>query len=144
MADDGGFTYLNAENIWKHISKEQNYPNSGTLLYVALYTTAPNWDDGTGSGGTAVEVTGAGYSRVSLLSTLWYGNHEGHLNGAELLFGPATEDWGIIRGWGIWNSTQTIMLMYGTFDGGDFGIPTDVLNGDSLSIPYGGIFFGLE
>lgn len=83
-------------------------------VYVALYTTVPTTDAGSG----AVEVTGGSYARVSVTnnSTNWP-NATGGLksNATAIAFPTATASWGTVTGYGIYDAaTSGNLILFGT------------------------------
>ena len=72
-------------------------PTRPTAWYVGLYTTTPTADAGTGG----VECSNTGYARQSVTWT----RTSGTLNpSAVVTFGPATEAWTAVVGFGIFSA----------------------------------------
>lgn len=95
-------------------------PTRPTAWYVGLFTTTPTADDGTGG----TECSNAGYARqsVTLVRTLQTVNPS-----AVVTFGPATENWTEVVGFGFWDAiTAGTMLAFE-----DLVTPRTLSNGDS-------------
>jgi hypothetical protein len=76
-----------------------DYSLDTATVYLALYTVAPT--DST----NGTEVTGGGYERKEItLSTSTSGLKT---NSADLVFGPATENWGDVAGAAVCDATTT-------------------------------------
>jgi len=81
-------------------------------LYIGLSTTAPNPD-----GTNFTEPTGGGYARVAFPNNLthWYAATEDNpsvkANALPVLFPEATDDWGTVTHWGIFNAAQSGTLL---------------------------------
>ena len=91
-----------------------------TAWYVGLFTTTPTADDGTGG----TECSNAGYARqsVTLVRTLQTMNPS-----AVVTFGPATENWTEVVGFGFWDAvTAGNMLAFEALV-----TPRTLSNGDS-------------
>lgn len=108
--------------ILDHFVGNSAYTIPGT--YVGLFTTLPVSDASIGDAGTGgTEVaSGFGYSRISVTNnaTNWpdatEGGSSGSLksNGTAINFGVATDSWGTVEGWGIWDgATGNNLLAYG-------------------------------
>jgi len=111
-------------------------------IYLALFTTMPDPEDGTG--GVEVSISGTGYSRVLFpLGTQYEGANSGDgtfFFNLDLIFlGPRTgSSWGTILGWGIVDTASgAYTLLYsGTFST-SFSPPVDrglLFNSSSISI----------
>ena len=96
-------------------------------VYIALFTTTPTGDDGTGG----TEVTGGAYARVTAAtgtgnwkdpSTATQGQTK---NLVKLVFPVATANWGTINGMGIYDASGGGNLYYF----GDITTPTAVNSG---------------
>jgi len=95
--------------------------------YFALFTTAPN-DAG---GGTEVNTSGTGYSRVSVANnTTNFGTitlpTTTKTNSTAIQFGTATASWGTITSFGIYDASSGGNLLFW----GDLTTPRSVLTGD--------------
>jgi len=93
--------------IMNHIFRNTAY-TSPTALYIALFTTDPT------DAGTGTEVSGGGYARQSIA----FGEpSNGEVkNSADITFPAATESWGTVSYWGIYdNSSGGNFLAYGAF-----------------------------
>lgn len=95
-------------------------PTRPTAWYVGLFTTTPTADDGTGG----TECSNAGYARqsVTLVRTLQTMNPS-----AVVTFGPATENWTEVVGFGFWDAVTAGNLL--AFE--DLVTPRTLSNGDS-------------
>jgi hypothetical protein len=91
-----------------------------TAWYVGLFTTTPTGDDGSGG----VECSNTGYTReaVTLVRTGSTMNPS-----ATVTFGPATENWTEVVGFGFWDALTVGNLM--AFK--DLVTPRTLSNGDS-------------
>jgi hypothetical protein len=102
-------TYL--KNKLQDAALGGGYTKPGTV-YVALYTATPNAD----GGGT--EVTGGSYARAAVTnnSTNWPNATAGvKENGAIITFAAATDAWGTVTHWGIFDAlTSGNLLWWGT------------------------------
>jgi len=94
------------------------YPTVPANFYVALYTTMPTAQDGTG----AVEVSGGAYARQAVASgtspwvaTAASGTAQQTSNVNQISFPQATANWGTILGIGIYDaSSGGNLLWFGT------------------------------
>jgi hypothetical protein len=79
--------------------------------WIALFTTAPTADDGS----NAVEVSGGGYTRVSVAAASWGTPGSSPLqvtNTATINFPTATASWGSIVAWGIYDAQTAGNLIW--------------------------------
>jgi hypothetical protein len=91
--------------IINHMLRNQSFTPASTL-YLGLFTVAP------GETGGGTEVSGGGYARQSFTLTAASGGASS--NTADIVFGPATANWGTIVAVAIFDaSTGGNMLMYG-------------------------------
>lgn len=89
-------------------------------VWVALFSTAPTADDGTG----AVELSGNGYARVATSGANWNaasGTHPSTIsNSADITFPAATADWAAHVAWGLYDASSAGNLLawdyLGAFD----------------------------
>lgn len=86
-----------------------------TTHYIALFTTNPTDDDGTG----AVEVSGGSYARASITASSGYSAISGSgtsahqiSNSGTITFATPTADWGTVIGIGIYDASTTGNLLY--------------------------------
>lgn len=86
-----------------------------TTHYVALFTTNPTADDGTG----AVEVSGGSYARASITASSGYSAISGSgtsphqiSNAGVVTFATPTANWGTITGIGIYDASTSGNLLY--------------------------------
>lgn len=91
-----------------------------TAWYVGLFTTTPTADDGTG--GTECSNTGYARQAVTLVRTGSTMNPN-----ATVTFGPATENWTEVVGFGFWDALTAGNMM--AFK--DLVTPRTLSNGDS-------------
>jgi hypothetical protein len=91
---------------------------TGPSTYIALFTT-PLGDDGTGG----TEVSGGAYARVqvhengSVSTPKWNlaaaeGEHYVVDNAGEVAFAEATADWGMVKGFGVYDAASSGNLLY--------------------------------
>ena len=81
-----------------------------SAVYLALFPTDPG-DDMTGS----TELSAGGYSRQQV--TFNAASNGAASNSADVTFGPATEDWGSIGGWALYDAaTGGNALYHGAFE----------------------------
>lgn len=102
-----------------------NLLKDGALTYeLALFITNPGRDE---TGGT--EVTGAGYGR----QTVEFGTPSvgSVLNSNEVVFSIATEDWGTVVGFGVYDSSANLVRI------GDLSAPTSVDDGNIVRFAIG-------
>jgi hypothetical protein len=100
------FARRTAEGILQHITGYQAIFAEPTA-YVALFTTAPS--DDTGSG--AVEVSGGGYARVATSAATWNAASTGTdpttlSNAAAITFAAATASWGTVVAIGLYDAAS--------------------------------------
>lgn len=86
-----------------------------TTHYVALFTTNPTDDDGTG----AVEVSGGSYARASVTASSGYSAISGSgtaahqiSNSGTITFATPTANWGTVIGIGIYDAASAGNLLY--------------------------------
>jgi hypothetical protein len=86
-----------------------------TTHYIALFTTNPTADDGTG----AVEVSGGSYARASITASSGYSAISGSgtsphqiSNSGTVTFPTPTGNWGTIIGIGIYDASTSGNLLY--------------------------------
>jgi len=104
--------------------------------YLALFTlpaTSPT------DASTFVEVTGGSYARVAT-SGLWAAPASGAVTtSGDIVFGPASADWGTIAAIGLYDKSTSGRLMYYSDlrDGGGVVVTKFIGAGDRLTIPTG-------
>lgn len=88
-----------------------------TTVYVALFTTNPTADDGTG----AVEVSGGSYARASITTSTGWSSISGSgtsphqiSNASTITFATPTANWGAVIGIGIYDASSAGNLLYWT------------------------------
>lgn len=103
------------ENAILNWMKGTAFPAAPATVYVALFTTAPSDDAGTG----AVEVTGGSYARASITTTTGWSSISGApgsaaqiSNGASVTFATPTANWGTIVADGIYDAAAGGNLLY--------------------------------
>lgn len=111
--------------------------------YVALFTTAPTADDGTG----AVEVSGGGYARVATSAASWGAATAPPpliANGAAIVFPTATADWGTIVAAGLYDAASGGNLLFWDWLGACAWRPVTVSAADPavFSLPAHGLAAG--
>lgn len=86
-----------------------------TTVYVALFTTNPTADDGTG----AVEVSGGAYARASITTSSGWSAISGSgvsphqiSNAGVVTFATPTANWGTVIGIGIYDALTAGNLLY--------------------------------
>jgi hypothetical protein len=86
-----------------------------TTVYVALLTTNPTADDGTG----AVEVSGGSYARVAITTSTGWSSISGSgtsphqiSNAATITFPTPTANWGAVIGIAIYDASTAGNLLY--------------------------------
>lgn len=86
-----------------------------TTHYIALFTTNPTDDDGTG----AVEVSGGSYARASVTASSGYSAISGSgtnahqiSNSGTITFATPTANWGTVIGIGIYDASTSGNLLY--------------------------------
>lgn len=97
------------------------FPAAPTTVYVALFTTAPTNDSGTG----AVEVSGGAYARVAITTSSGWSAISGApsaaaqiSNAGTITFATPTANWGTINAIGLYDaSTAGNLLYWTTFSG---------------------------
>ena len=107
-----------------------------STVYVALYTSDPTDDD------TGTEVSGGGYSRqeVTFSSPIAKDGRTEISNDTEIVFGPATEDWGTVTHVGLRDaSTGGNLLYYGPLT-----VPHTVSTDQQLRFAVGGLTLTLD
>lgn len=102
----------NAQLNWL---KGTTYPAAPANTYVALLTTAPTDDTGTG----AVEVSGGSYARAAIASSGWSAISGGGGTGAEQIsnsgsvsFPTPTANWGTVVAIGLYDASSAGNLLY--------------------------------
>lgn len=103
-----------------------------TPLKVVLYTTMPNQETGVGG----VQVSGGGYAAQNV--TFGSAAAGSASNTADVVFGPATADWGSVVGAGITDNAGSLLWS------GSFGTPRTVSNTDTFTFPAGQITVSLD
>jgi len=96
-------------------------------LKVALFTTSPNQE--TGTGGT--EVSGGSYARTSV--TFGAASGGSSANSADVTFPTATALWGTVVAAGIYDSAGTPVLLWV----GNLSASKTIDTGDTFKIPSG-------
>lgn len=106
-----GFSDYAAKHILDWVTGKTAMPSLPTA-FIALFTTAPTADDGTG----AVEVSGGSYARVSTAGTDWNaaaGSAPSTTsNSATKSFPAATGSWGTVVAWGIYDASSAGNLLF--------------------------------
>lgn len=109
----------------------------GATVYLALFTATP------GDTGGGTEVSTGSYARVSMTNndTNWPNASSGQKpNGTVITFPTASADWGTVTHWGVYSaSTAGTLYWYGTI-----GTSRDVVNGDGVFFPVGGLIVTLD
>lgn len=72
-------------------------------FYIGLYTQLPE------ANSPGVEVSGAGYARISL-GAVDFGGQDIVTNSESLTFPSAQGDWGIVRGFGLFNENGHLLI----------------------------------
>ena len=122
--------------IIDHILRGTPYTAPSGNVCIALFTTNPSNDNG----GSAVEVSGNNYIRANVAASLsgWTGTQGGSgavssgssgfaNNASAITFQAPTGDWGVVRGFGMYDSfTGGNLLFYGALT-----IPKTINNGDA-------------
>lgn len=108
MAFTGKSNYAEALMIkWLWTTDAVTRPS---IYYMALFTTVPTSDDGTG----AVEVSGGSYVRFGKNYLTFASPDRASFGSCQ--FSSATADWGTLNGWGIYDaSSGGNLLTAGTF-----------------------------
>lgn len=108
----GASQYL--ENALLNWLKGTTFPATLANTYVALYTTNPSDDAGTG----AVEVSGNSYARVAIASSGWAALSgapsapDQTSNSGTVTFATPTGNWGTITGVGIYDASSAGNLLW--------------------------------
>lgn len=104
----------------------------GGTVYLALFTSNP------GETSTGTEVTGGGYTRKVIPFTITSNSAS---NSAEVNFGQATANWGVVSHWAIMSAiTGGNMYYYGaTENAGGTNTTFTVNNGDTIKLPIGSV-----
>lgn len=108
----GASQYL--ENARLNWLKGTTYLSAPANTYVALYTTAPSDDSGTG----AVEVTGGSYARVAVASGGWSAISGAPTaaaqvsNTAAVTFPTSTASWGTVVAFGLYDALTSGNLLW--------------------------------
>lgn len=106
-----------------------------TPLKIALYTTTPNTE--TGSGGT--EVSGYNYARTNVTFSAASGGSTA--NSADVTFPTASGgSWGTVQGIGIYDSAGTPVLLWV----GALTTPKTIDDGDTFKILAGALTISLD
>lgn len=100
--------------------------------YVGLFTTLPT-DSVAG-----VEVVGTGYARQ--LVTWELPTDTGIRNATHVTFGSAGSSWGLVIGFGVWDTTTTGNLLYY----GNINPTADLVAGDTYRLPSGAISLSMD
>ncbi len=86
-----------------------------TTVYVALFTTNPTADDGTG----AVEVSGGSYARVAITTSSGWSSISGSgtsphqiSNAGVVTFATPTANWGTVIGVAVYDASSAGNLLY--------------------------------
>lgn len=99
-----GFTSALEQDILDHVFNKASY-TAPTSWWVALYTTTPTADDGTGG----TEASGGAYARVETTAADWNSATAADPcitdNATAIQFATATADWGTINGWGLFTTS---------------------------------------
>lgn len=96
------FTDYTENQIAQWLVGNADMPTSHGNVYVALHTSNPG-DDGQGN-----EVSAGSYSRVQTAAgTDWTINGGEFENAVEITFPEATEDWGTITHFSLWDGSTT-------------------------------------
>lgn len=107
----GKSTYLSDKMLnWL---KGTAFATAPTTVYVALFTTNPTADDGTG----AVEVSGGSYARVAITTSTGWSSISGTnprqiSNGGTLSFPLPTANWGSVVGIAVYDASSAGNLLY--------------------------------
>jgi hypothetical protein len=117
---------------WLNVVGTPTRPTSP--LQVALFTTAPNIE--TGSGGT--EVSAGGYARQNV--TFGAASAGAASNSGAVTFGPATASWGTVVAAGIYDSAGTPVLLWS----GNLSASKTIDTDDSLQFATGQITVSLN
>jgi hypothetical protein len=109
----GKSAYLeNAELNWL---KGTAFPTAPTTVYVALFTTNPTADDGTG----AVEVSGGSYARAAITTSSGWSAISGSgtsphqiSNSGVVTFATPSANWGSVIGIAVYDASTAGNLLY--------------------------------
>src|SRR5256885_3707404 len=107
----GKSTYLSDKMLnWL---KGTAFGTAPTTVYVALFTTNPTSDDGTG----AVEVSGGSYARASITTSSGWSAISGTnprqiSNSGTVTFATPTANWGSVTGIGVYDASTAGNLLY--------------------------------
>lgn len=100
-----GLSQYSGRKLLEHITGKTAYGALPTA-YVALFTTAPTAEDGTG----AVEPSGGSYARVATSGVTWNaatGSAPASINNAATItFPTATANWGTVVAWGLYDAAS--------------------------------------
>jgi hypothetical protein len=103
-----GFVKAVQTALLDHFLTDAAYTPPATM-YIALFTTLPTADDGTGG----TEVTGGSYARVSTAAADWSAAVAGSAgapstktNTATKTFATATANWGTVVGFGLYDASS--------------------------------------
>ena len=109
----GKSTYL--EDKLLNWMKGTAFGTAPTTVYVALFTTNPTADDGTG----VVEVSGGSYARASITTSSGWSAISGSgtsphqiSNAGTITFATPTASWGAVIGIGIYDASTSGNLLY--------------------------------
>src|SRR5260221_13288960 len=112
MAAGGQSDYLNSAILnWL---KGTTYPAAPANTYVALFTTAPTSDAGTGG----TEVSGGAYARVAIASSGWSAISGGATvaeqisNSGVVTFATPSANWGTVVAIGLYEAVTSGNLLY--------------------------------
>lgn len=136
------FSRHTAGGLLQHVAGYQAIFAEPTA-YVALFTTAPTADDGTG----AVEVSGGGYARVATSAASWGAASASPpliANGAAIVFPTATAGWGTIVAAGLYDAASGGNLLFWDWLGACAWRPVTVSAADPavFSLPAHGLAAG--
>lgn len=133
----GSATTTYENEILDAILGDDNATNMPDTVYIGLFTSEPS------DGGGGSEVTGNGYARVAVTnnSTNWPDATDGEKrNGATITFPQATNSWGTIQWYGLFDaSSGGNLMMWG-------GLANSIAptSGDTPFFSAGGIIIGLD
>lgn len=105
------------ENALLNWLKGTTFPAAPATLYIALFTTAPSNDTGSG----AVEVSGGSYARASITTSSGWSAISGGgssataeqiSNGGTLSFPTPTANWGTVVAIGVYDASTAGNLLY--------------------------------
>jgi hypothetical protein len=129
-----GFSDYTAENVLAYVVGKTAVPTLPTA-YIALFTTAPTSDAGTGG----TEVSGGSYARVSTTGANWNaatassGSEPSTTpafisNNAAITFPTATASWGTIVAFGVYDAASSGNLLWWDYLGNFKWIPFTCTN----------------